>query len=86
VIFGNENGALAQVPRCAVLGAHTSYKVGKQLQIYRLVQNIFNQHYYAYGAIFDAGALPNATPNSTDPRSLGPGKPFAIYAGLRYTM
>ena len=31
VIFGNENGALPQVPGYAVFGVHTSYQVGKQV-------------------------------------------------------
>ena len=85
-IFGNENGAVPQVPGYAVLGAHTSYQVSKQLQVYGLVQNIFNQHYYTYGGLYDTGALPNAAPYLTDPRSLGPAAPFAIYAGLKYTI
>ena len=29
VIFGNENGALPQVPGYAIFGLHTSYQVGK---------------------------------------------------------
>ena len=86
VIFGNENGALPQTPGYVVFGAHTSYQLGKQLQIYGLVQNIFDRRYYTSGALFDVTSFPNAAPFLTDPRSLGPGKPFAIYAGLRYTM
>ncbi len=85
-IFGNENGAVPQVPGYAVFGAHTSYQVSKQLQVYGLVQNIFNQHYYTYGGLFDTGGLPHAAPYLTDPRSLGAAAPFAIYAGLKYTM
>ena len=46
VIFGNENGALPQVPGYAVFGLHTSYQVGKQLQLYGLIQNIFDQRFY----------------------------------------
>ena len=85
-LFGAENGAVPQTPGYAVFNLHTSYQVGKQLQVYGLVQNIFNQHYYTFGGLFDAGALPNAAPALTDPRSLGPAAPFAIYAGLKYTM
>ncbi len=86
VIFGNENGALPQLPGYAVFGVHTSYQVGKQLQIYGLIQNIFDQRYYTAGALYDITSFPNSAPFLTDPRSLGPGKPFAVYAGLRYTM
>ena len=45
VIFGNENGALPQVPGYAVFGLHTSYQVGKQVQIYGLIQNLFDQRF-----------------------------------------
>ena len=85
VIFGNENGALPQVPGYAVFGLHTSYQVGKQVQIYGLVQNIFDQRYYTSGALFDTGQFPNrARPDRS--QNLGPGKPFAIYGGMRITL
>ena len=86
VIFGNENGALPQVPGYAVFGLHTSYQVGKQVQIYGLIQNIFDQRYYTAGALFDTSSFPNSRPNLTDPRTFGPGKPFAIYGGVRITL
>jgi len=85
-IFGNENGALPQVPGYVAFGAHTSYQVSTQFQVFGLIQNIFNRHYETYGGLYDVGALPNAAPNLTDPRSLGPAAPFAVYAGLKYTM
>ena len=86
VIFGNENGALPQVPGYAVFGVHTSYQIGKQLQIYGLIQNIFDQRFYTAGALYDVAAFPNSAPFLTDPRTYGPGKPFAVYAGLKYTL
>ena len=86
VMIGNENGALPQVPGYAVFGLHTSYQVAKQVQIYGLVQNLFDQRYYTGGALFDTGALPNAAPFLTNPTSLGSTKPFAIYGGLRITL
>ncbi len=86
VIFGNENNALPQVPGFAVFGVHTSYQVGKKFQVYGLIQNIFDQRYYTAGGLFDMTSFPNSAPFLTNPTSLGPGKPFAIYGGLRYTM
>jgi iron complex outermembrane receptor protein len=86
VLFGNENGALPQAPGYAVFGLHTSYQIGKQLQFYGLIQNIFDRRYYTAGALFDITALPNTAPFLTNPTSLGPGKPFAIYGGLRLTL
>ena len=55
-------------------------------QIYGLIQNLFDQRYYTAGALFDTSALPNTAPYLTNPTSLGPAKPFAIYGGLRITL
>ena len=85
-IFGNENGALPQVPGYVVFNAHTSYQVSKQLEIYGLVQNVLDHKYYTYGSLFETGALLNVAPNLTDPRTLGNAMPFAVYAGLKYRM
>jgi iron complex outermembrane receptor protein len=86
VIFGNENGALPQVPGYAVFGLHTSYQVAKQVQVYGLVQNLFDQRYYTGGSLFDITNLPNSAPFLTNPTSLGSTKPFAIYGGVRITL
>jgi iron complex outermembrane recepter protein len=86
VIAGNENGYFPQLPGYAVFGVHTSYQLGKRLQVYGLIQNIFDQRYYTAGGLYDITSFPNAAPFLTDPRTFGPGKPFAVYAGLRYTM
>ncbi len=86
VMIGNENGALPQVPGYAVFGLHTSYQIGKQVQVYGLVQNLFDQRYYTGGALFDITNLPNTAPYLTNPTSLGSTKPFAIYGGLRITL
>jgi iron complex outermembrane receptor protein len=75
VIFGNENGALPQLPGYAVFGLHTSYQVAKQVQAYGLIQNIFDQRYYTAGGLFDITSFPNAAPFLTDPRRSGPGSP-----------
>ncbi|MBV9289203.1 MAG: TonB-dependent receptor [Hyphomicrobiales bacterium] len=85
-LLGNENGALPQAPGYAIFGLHTSYQIGKQLQVYGLVQNLFDQRFYTAGALFDTASLPNSAPFLTNPTTLGPGKPFAIYGGLRLTL
>ena len=85
VIFGNENGAVPQVPGYAVFGLHTSYQVNKNFQIFGYAQNIFDQRYYTSGGLVQTGEFMTG-PAITNPQSFGPGKPFAIYGGLRITM
>jgi iron complex outermembrane receptor protein len=85
VIFGNENNALPQVPGYAVFGVHTSYQYNKQVQLYGYAQNIFDQRYYTSGGLVQTGEFMTG-PSITNPTTLGPGKPFAIYGGVRITM
>jgi iron complex outermembrane recepter protein len=85
VIFGNENGALPQIPGYTVFGLHTSYQYNKQVQIFGYAQNIFDQKYYTSGGLTQPEQFMTG-PLLTDPRTFGPGKPFAIYGGIRVTL
>jgi iron complex outermembrane recepter protein len=85
VIFGNENGAVPQVPGYAVFGLHTSYQYNKQVQLYGYAQNIFDQRYYTSGGLVQTGEFMTG-PAITNPQTFGPAKPFAIYGGLRITL
>jgi iron complex outermembrane receptor protein len=46
-----------------------------------LVQNLFNKRYYTFGTFFDTSEVPFL--GLTDPRTLSPGAPLAVYAGFR---
>jgi iron complex outermembrane recepter protein len=85
VIFGNENGAVPQVPGYAVFGLHTSYQYNKQVQIFGYAQNIFDQRYYTSGGLVQTREFMTG-PSITNPQTFGPAKPFAIYGGVRITM
>ena len=85
VIFGNENGAVPQVPGYTIFGLHTSYQYNKQVQLYGYAQNIFDQRYYTSGGLVQTGEFMTGLA-ITNPQSFGPGKPFAIFGGVRITM
>jgi iron complex outermembrane receptor protein len=85
VLFGNENGAVPQAPGYAVFGLHTSYQWNKQVQLYGYAQNIFDQRYYTSGGLVQTGEFMTG-PAITNPQTFGPGKPFAVYGGLRITL
>jgi iron complex outermembrane receptor protein len=85
VITGNENNAVPQVPGYAVFGLHTSYQYNKQVQLFGYVQNIFDQRYYTAGGLVQAGEFMTG-PSITNPQSFGPGRPVAIFGGVRITL
>ena len=80
-----------KVPAYWVVNMHTSYQVTKNVQIFGLVQNLFNQHYYSAGTFFSTAGFNNSTPGGpnvmtfNDPRTFLPGMPLAVYAGLKAT-
>jgi iron complex outermembrane receptor protein len=78
-----------KVPAYWVVNLHGSYQVNKHVEVFGLINNVFNQHYYAAGSFFDTGGFNSATfgnPNFlvlNDPRTFVPGMPIAAYAGVR---
>jgi outer membrane receptor protein involved in Fe transport len=87
-LVGDESNQFAKLPSYTVFNVHTSYQVTKNVQLYGKVDNLFDNRYATYGQFFDTGALPNFANGGnpfTDPRSLSPARPRALYAGMRVT-
>jgi outer membrane receptor protein involved in Fe transport len=85
---GDESNQFAKLPGYAVFNLHASYQIDKNFQIYARADNIFDNRYASYGTFFDTGDVPNFTNGGapfTDPRSLSPARPRAIYTGLKVT-
>jgi outer membrane receptor protein involved in Fe transport len=82
---GDESNQNPQLPGYATVNLHTSYQISKHFQVYGLIDNLFNHHYYTFATFFDNSSYVGnpAFPNLTDTRSLTPGKPFAAYGGLK---
>jgi hypothetical protein len=57
--------------------------VGKNLEMFGLVRNLFNRHYHRQGTFFETDSFPHL--NLTDPRTFFPGAALAVYAGIRGT-
>jgi iron complex outermembrane receptor protein len=80
-----------KVPADWFVNMHTTYQVTQNVELFGLVQNLFDQHYYAAGTFFQTGGFtnvgggPNLFANLTSPFTYLPSMPFAAYAGLRAT-
>jgi len=80
-LAGDESNQNPKLPPYWVLNLHTTYQVSKNFEAFALVQNLFDTRYYTFGTFFDTTEVPFL--NLTDPRTLSPGAPLAVYAGLR---
>ena len=85
---GDASNQFSQFPAYWVADLDASYQVTKNIQLYAKLDNVFDNRYYTYGTFFDTTAVPNFANGGaafTDPRSLTPARPRAIYAGMQAT-
>jgi iron complex outermembrane recepter protein len=80
-LVGDESNQNPQIPAYWVVNLNSSYQVTKNVELFGLVRNLFNEHYYTYGTFFQTSSFPYL--NLTDPRTFLPGMPLAAYGGLR---
>jgi iron complex outermembrane recepter protein len=78
---GDENNLNPMLPGYWVLNLNTTYQVSKHVEVFGLIQNVFNNRYYTFGQFFETGEVPFL--GLTDPRTFSPGAPLAAYAGVR---
>jgi iron complex outermembrane receptor protein len=82
-----------KVPAFSFVNLHGSYQVTKNIELFGLVNNVFNTHYYAAGTFAQTGGFnTNSTAANAanflvlnDPRTYLPGMPLAAYGGVRAT-
>ena len=83
-LVGDESNQNPKVPAYWVVNLHSSYKITDNIEVFGLVRNLFDQHYYVLGTFFDVTSFPYL--GLTDPRTFVPGMPFAGYLGVRGTL
>ena len=85
---GDDSNQAPRLPSYTVFNLHASYQVTKNLQIYGRVDNVFDNRYAVYGTFFQTDDVPNFANGGapfTDPRSVSPARPRALYAGVKAT-
>jgi iron complex outermembrane recepter protein len=84
VFVGDDANQNPRLPGYWAVNLHTSYQLRKDLQVFAVVNNLFDRRYAVYGTFFEPQAVVNALANpATDQRTLTPAQPLAIYAGLK---
>lgn len=85
---GDDANQNPKLPAYWVANLHAYYQAADNVQVFCLVNNLFNNHYATYGTFFDLGTnaqfatLKNFT---TDPRTVTPAQPLAVYGGVKVT-
>lgn len=84
---GDSSNQNPKLPGYTTLNLHTSYQLTHDMQLYGLVDNPLDQRYYTYASFFDNSKYVGnpSLPNLTDTRTVAPGRPLAMYAGLKFT-
>ncbi len=85
---GDASNQFPRLPAYWTADADASWQITKNIQLYAKAENIFDNRYYTYGTLFNTTSVPNYSNGGnpfTDPRSVTPAKPQAIYAGMRAT-
>ena len=91
VFFGDEGNDNAPLAGYTTVNIHTSYDITKNIQVYGLVDNVFDAHYGIFGNFFsrdDANTAAQADPSTganffTDARTITPAAPVTAYGGVK---
>ena len=93
VFFGDEGNNDKPLQGYAKVNVHTSYDITDHIQVYGLIENLFDNQYGIYGTYFNTelaqGAaaadpsLANLTYDPDNARTKTPAIPFAAYGGVK---
>jgi iron complex outermembrane recepter protein len=86
-LVGDDANQNPKLPGYWFVNLHASYQLTKEVQIFGLINNVFNQRYALFGTFFDPSDVANVRPAVmlTDQRTEVFGSPLSVYAGVRVT-
>jgi hypothetical protein len=58
-LIHDDSNPAPKVPAYSVVNMHTSYELTKNVELFGLIQNLFNQHYYQAGTFYKLGGFTN---------------------------
>jgi iron complex outermembrane receptor protein len=83
---GDEANLARPLPAYWVANLRTSYQVTDHIQVFGLVNNLFNRRFATYGTFFEAdGAPASLNVALNDPRTVTLAQPLSVYAGMKVT-
>jgi iron complex outermembrane receptor protein len=83
--IGDDANQNPKLPGYWSVNLHASYQLTKEVQIFGLINNAFNQRVALFGTFFDTSDLAKAGLTFTDARTEVLGPPLSVFAGIRVT-
>lgn len=86
VFFGDEANLTRKLPGWWRVNLNTTYDITDNIQIYGLINNVFDKRYGIFGNFFDveeASEASGGTIDFEDPRTIMPAAPVAAYGGVK---
>lgn len=80
-VRGDEINAFGALPSYATVNLRSSYRVGKNMEVYGLIENAGNTRIRSFGTFFNTTQIPFLA--FSDPRQVSIGPPFGIYGGAK---
>ena len=81
---GDEANLNPKIPGYSVVNLRTSYAVNQHIEVFGVVQNLFDEKYATFGTFFDPTQIPGL--GLAVPRSLTPGAPIGVFVGMRASL
>ncbi len=83
-LFGDESNTAPKVPGYLVVNANTRYQASDHIEVFAMVQNLFDTKYEMFGTFSETEEVPLLeVPNASDPRAFSAAPPIAVYGGVR---
>ena len=80
---GDESNQIKPIAGYAVVNLRTALRVAQGIELYGIVRNLFDQRYATFGTLYNLEAASALNLGLSDPRTVSPGLPRAVYGGLR---
>jgi iron complex outermembrane receptor protein len=84
--FGDASNQNPKLPGYWVAQLHSSYQVTENVELFAIIQNLFNNNYATFGIFGDVTKTPlPGVANPSDPRFVTLAAPVAVFGGVRIT-
>ncbi|HYZ39255.1 MAG TPA: TonB-dependent receptor, partial [Stellaceae bacterium] len=82
--FGDASNQNPKLPGYWFVDLHSSYQLTDNVELFALIQNLFNKNYATFGIFGDVTKTPlPGVPNPSDPRFITMAAPLSAFGGLR---